>query len=204
MILGLTGSVGSGKSTVADMFRLAGGADVIDADAIVYQLQQPGQACLAAIATEFGADVLAMDGSLQRKKLGEIVFRDPKQLARLNAIVHPLVLDEIRRQLSRLGTSRLVILMVPLLFEVKADGLCDKVAVVTVSESERLRRLKERDGLTEEQVQARLTAQMPQEEKEKRADFLIDNSGSLEQTMVQVEAVVARLGIAGPGTDRQD
>ena len=195
MILGLTGSVGSGKSTVADMLRLSARAEVIDADAIVHRLQEPGQACHAAIVKEFGEEALAEDGTLHRRNLGKIVFGNPERLKALNAIVHPMVWDETKAQLARLTGHPLVVLMVPLLYEVGADKLCDMVAVVTVSEEERIRRLMERDGLSPQQIKDRLAAQMPQQEKENRADFIIDNSGTLEQTMAQVKTMLTALAV---------
>lgn len=193
MILGLTGSVGSGKSTVADMLSQMAGAVIVDADAIVYELQQPGQDCLEEIVREFGDEILAADGSLDRKKLGSIVFQKPDRLARLNAIMHPRVWDTMVRRVTELAHTELVVLMVPLLFEIGADRLCDAVAVVTLSEKERERRLRERDNLTPEQILERLAAQMPQEQKVQRADYLIDNSGSIEQTLEQVRAMVEKL-----------
>lgn len=196
MILGLTGSFGSGKSTVAGMFHTLAEAHVIDADKITHDLQQPGMPALAGIAAEFGDGVVAADGSLDRAKLAKIVFSSAAELEKLNDIIHPLVYAEIGRQIKNLANSDLVVLMVPLLFETGGDALCDKVAVVTVTEEQRIKRLMERDGLTEEQIRRRLKAQTPQSVKAGRADFVIDNSGSPAETLSQVKAVLKQLGLA--------
>lgn len=195
MILGLTGSVGSGKSTVADMLRQMAQAAIIDADQVARQLQQPGQACLAAIVEEFGEEMLAADGTLNRRKLADTVFQNPQRLQALNAIIHPRVWQEMENRLEQLRPTPLIVLMVPLLYEIGADALCDAVAVVTIPDEERYRRLRERDGLTQKQIQDRLAAQMPQDEKVARADYVIDNSGALPETRLQVEALVKKLNL---------
>lgn len=195
MILGLTGSVGSGKSTVADMLRQIAHAAVIDADEVARQLQQPDQACLAAIVEEFGEEILAADGTLNRRKLADVVFQNPQRLQSLNAIIHPRVWQEMEEQMEKLSPTPLIVLMVPLLYEIGADALCDAVVVVTIPDEERFRRLMERDGLTPKQIQDRLAAQMPQDEKMARADYVIDNSGTLAATRLQVESLVKKLNI---------
>lgn len=195
MILGLTGSVGSGKSTVAEMLKKLAKAVVLDADAMVYEMQKPGHDCFDAIVQEFGSEIVAADGSLDRKKLGAIVFNQPEQLKKLNAIVHPRVWDAMEQETKRLESEPLVVVMVPLLFEIGADRLCEKIAVVTVSEQERIRRLQQRDGLSPKQIQQRLLAQMPQEEKVARAHHVIDNSGTLQETMAQVKTMLNKLGL---------
>lgn len=195
MILGLTGSVGSGKSTVAEMLKKLAKAIVLDADAMVYEMQKPGHDCFDAIVQEFGSQIVAADGSLDRKKLGAIVFNQPDQLKKLNAIVHPRVWDAMEQETKRLKSEPLVVVMVPLLFEIGADRLCDQIAVVTVSEQERTRRLQERDGLSPQQIQQRLLAQMPQEQKVARAHHVIDNSETLQDTLAQVKTMLNHLGI---------
>src|SRR5690606_38536142 len=125
----------------------------------------------------FGDDVIMEDGHLNRGKLADIVFKDASQLEQLNNIIHPLAYAELGRQLEQVKDADLVVLMVPLLFETGGDKLCDKVAVVTLTEEERIKRLITRDGLTEQQIRNRLAAQMLQAEKVARADYVIDNSG---------------------------
>lgn len=195
MILGLTGSVGSGKSTVAGMLKRVGNAEVIDADDMVHRMQQPGEPCFHRIVEEFGTEVVAADGALDRRKLGAIVFNDSDRLQVLNSIVHPMVWQETKDQLANLAEHPLVVVMVPLLYEIGADKLCDKVAVVSVSEPERIRRLMERDGMTSGQIARRLAAQLPQAEKEKRADFIIDNSADPQHTLQQVKEMLSRLNL---------
>lgn len=196
MILGLTGSFGSGKSTVADMLKSYGSAYVIDTDQITHELQRSGKPGFAAIVATFGPDVVSDDGELNRRKLADIVFSDDAKLRTLNDIIHPLVWDEVAGVIDRHQAHPLKVLMVPLLFETGSDALCEKVVVVSVSEEERLRRLQKRNGLNASEVQKRLAAQMPQKEKEDRADFVINNSGSVAETEVQVQDLLQQLGLA--------
>jgi dephospho-CoA kinase len=196
MILGLTGSFGSGKSTVAAMLTSLGGGCVIDADKIARGLQMPGQAGFQQIVATFGEGVVGPTGELDRRKLAGIVFGSKQHLQKLNAIIHPLVLDEEVRLLNEYREQPLCVLMVPLLFETGTEKLCDKVTVVSVTEDERLRRLSGRDNLTDEQIRQRLTAQMPQKEKERLADFVIENTGTLAETEEQVRVLLEKLGFA--------
>ncbi len=195
MILGLTGSFGSGKSTVASMLQSFGGAHGIDTDQITHELQKPGKQGFTEIVSSFGSDIIGVDGGLNRGKLADIVFNDDAQLQTLNGIIHPLVWEEVARVMAQIKNHPLVLLIVPLLFETGTDAMCDKVLVVSVSEEQRLRRLKIRNGLTPKEVQKRLAAQMPQKEKEDRADFVIDNSGPLAETQAQVLALLEQWGL---------
>lgn len=196
MILGLTGSFGSGKSTVASMLTALGGASVIDADKIARALQKPGAQGFVEIVKTFGQDVVNDSGELDRRRLAGIVFGSKPKLQQLNGIIHPLVEAEERRLLQEYADQPLTVLMVPLLFETGTDKLCDKIIVVSVNEDERAKRLTGRDNLTDEQIRQRLTAQMPQADKESRADFIIDNSGPLEETEAQVRALLEKLNLA--------
>lgn len=200
MILGLTGSLGSGKSTVAQMLISLCNAPVIDADQIVRDLQQPGRVGYQAIIKEFGDGVTDSSGNLDRRKLAALVFGDAARLQRLNAIIHPLVWDEQARQLEQHRAQPLVVLMVPLLYETGADALCDKVAVVTLDEPERERRVSQRDNLTPEEIRSRLGAQMAQDDKQRRSDFVINNNGSLEATRQQVLDMLKQLNVAPAAT----
>jgi dephospho-CoA kinase len=195
MILGLTGSLGSGKSTVAAMFRDLAGSFVIDADEITYQFQAPGGAALSRIVETFGPDVLKSDGTLDRARLGAMVFADEPKRQLLNSIVHPLVREEELRLLDKHRHDPLVILMVPLLYETGMDRLADKVVVVTASEQVRRERLWLRSQMPSDEVERRLRTQLAQEEKARRADFLIDNSGALEDTRRQVLDLLRKLGV---------
>jgi dephospho-CoA kinase len=183
-VLGLTGSFGSGKSTVAAMLAEAGAA-VIDADEIARGLLGPGQPLVAEVAREFGPQMLDEAGLLRRRALAEQVFSDRRALARLNALVHPCVRQEELRQIEALRDHPLIVLDVPLLFEAGMRSLADLAVVVRIAERERFRRLRGR-GFSEREIIARLGMQMPQSRKVELADRVIDNSGSYEQTRAQV------------------
>lgn len=187
-VLGLTGSFGSGKSTVSAIFRELGAA-VIDADVLARQAVEPGQPALAAIAAEFGAEMLDEAGRLRRRALAERVFSDRRAVERLGRIVHPYVIAETRRQLAALADRPLVVVDVPLLFESGMDTLMDKVAVVAIGERERFFRLRRR-GFGEREVMQRLATQMPQTRKVRLADYVIDNSGTIEATRKQVQTLM--------------
>ncbi|MEW8978130.1 MAG: dephospho-CoA kinase [Symbiobacterium sp.] len=188
-IVGLTGSIASGKSTVSAILRELG-APVIDADAIVHDLQRPGTPVTEAIAREFGPAVLRPDGSLDRAALGRIVFSDPARRRALEAIVHPAVRAEIERQVEALRREgrAAVVLDIPLLFETGWDKRVDEVWVVYVDETTQRARLMGRDGLSPAEAEARIAAQMSLEEKMRRADRVIDNRGDLARTRAQVLA----------------
>ncbi len=191
MVLGLTGSFGSGKSTVSQMLSEAGGY-VIDADQLARQAVEPETPVFAAIVQEFGPGVVGADGRLDRKALAAMVFGNYQATQRLNAIVHPWVRAEEHRLLQVNRHRPLVILDVPLLLEAGMSDLVDKVAVVTIRENQRFARLQRR-GFSEQEVIARLGRQMPQSRKIAYADFIIDNSGNLEITRKQVLRLIEQL-----------
>ena len=200
-VIGLTGGIGSGKSTVSALLAELG-ARVIDADRIVHELQAPGRPMVAELARAFGPEILDAEGALDRKALGEIVFRDAEARERLNAIVHPQVGAECRRRLEaaqREGVP-VVVLDIPLLFEGRAAGRggasqlpVDLTLVVWVPEALQVKRQCARDGCTRDQALARIRAQLPLDRKRELADHVIDNSGSRDETRRQVEALYARL-----------
>jgi dephospho-CoA kinase len=191
-VLGLTGSFGSGKSTVAALLREKGAA-LIDADQLAREAVAPGSTALAAIAREFGPEVTGLldpAGHLRRKVLAQRVFGDRHALARLNALLHPHVLAETRRRIEALqGQAPLIVVDVPLLFETGMQGLMDQVAVVTISENQRFYRLRRR-GYSEHEIIARLGMQMPQAQKQRLAQINIDISGTIEATRKQVQALL--------------
>lgn len=200
-VIGLTGGIGSGKSTVAALLRELG-AVVIDADAIVHELQAPGSPMLRAIAEAFGPEVIDASGALDRKALAARVFSDPAARARLGAIVHPPTIAEMGRRLdeARARGARVVVLDIPLLLEGRKAGTgsaiafpFDAVVVAWVPEEVAVARAAARDGATPDEVRARLRAQLPLDEKRAMADHVIDNSGTPEQTRRQVRALYARL-----------
>src|SRR5438067_866923 len=188
-VLGLTGGIGSGKSLVARIFNDLG-AEVVDADQLARDVVEPGQPALREIADAFGAEVLLPDGRLNRSRLGTIIFADPAARARLNAITHPPIRQRMAEEVAvRRGRQGIVILDIPLLYENARLDLVEAVIVVWVDRATQLRRLTERDGFSVEEAQRRIDTQMSLDEKRKRADHLIDNSGSPEATRRQVEAV---------------
>ncbi|MGI9430851.1 MAG: dephospho-CoA kinase [Myxococcota bacterium] len=204
VVVGLTGGIGTGKSTVAAMLR-EHGAVIIDSDEIVRALQAPGQPMLEEIAAAFGSEVIAADGSLDRAKLGDIVFRDPEALARLNAIVHPGVGRESAARLARARESgaELVVLDIPLLFETRRKGTAsgansgaDAVVVVYAPRELQISRQLERNDYDRAEAERRIDSQISIEEKRKQADHVIDNSGSLEDTARQVRELFSAL-VAG-------
>jgi dephospho-CoA kinase len=197
LVLGLTGGIASGKSTVAQMF-VERGFRLIDADALARLVVEPGQPALAEIAAHYGSDVLLPDGRLDRARLGQIVFADAAERAVLNAITHPRIAEAIAARLIEYGAAPEPILLDhPLLYETGQDALVERVVVVRVSERTQLERLMARNGLTREEALARIGAQMPLEEKAARADYVVDNEGTLEQTARQVEAICRELGVGG-------
>lgn len=187
-VVGLTGGIASGKSLVSTYLRELG-AQIIDADEIARRLVQPGGPVLREIVAEFGDAVLNADGTLNRKELGRIVFSDPAKLDRLNKITHPHILAEIKMLLDKhreSGSDRVAVLDAPLLYEVGGEGLVDEVWVVYVDYPTQLERLMMRDNLSEEDARRRIAAQIPLEEKVRRADKVIDNRSTPEETKRQV------------------
>jgi dephospho-CoA kinase len=188
-VLGLTGGIGSGKSVVTSMFAQLG-ADVIDADQLARDVVQPGQPALEEIATTFGRDILLPDGRLDRGKLGRIIFADAVARSTLNAITHPRIRERMDAEIAARGSRPgVLILDIPLLYENDRTAGLEAVIVVWVDPQTQLRRLIERGGLKPEEARERIAAQMPLDEKRARADGVIDNSGSLENTRRQVEAI---------------
>jgi dephospho-CoA kinase len=192
--VGLSGGIGSGKSTVGRMFCDLG-ATLIDSDAIARELQAPGTPLLAEIAEAFGATILRADGSLDRDALGALVFGDSEARKRLNDLVHPCLAEEMfeRTQAARRSEAVLVLLDIPLLFEGARAGTGTAArmgfaitVLVWVPPRVQLERTVSRDGFTQDEAQRRIRAQMPIDEKRAMADHVIDNSGTLEATRKQV------------------
>lgn len=198
--VGLTGGIATGKSTVAGFFR-ARGIPVVDADQVARDVVQPGQPALAEIVKAFGADVL--DGeTLDRKKLGSLVFADESARKTLNAIIHPRIAMESQRQLAEASKQDVpyVLYEAALLVENKIHTAFAALVVVTVPEAAQLERLMKRDSSDAEAASARIASQMPLADKEALADYLVTNDGTLEETEAQVhevhEALVAQFADA--------
>jgi dephospho-CoA kinase len=188
LVVGLTGGIGSGKSTVSAMLA-AKGAVVVDADAIVHEVQRPGTPTFEAMVERFGPGIVAADGSLDRQAVADIVFDDPEALAALNAIVHPAVGAEIARRMQELEpTDEVVVLDVPLLVESKNRYPVAGLLVVDLDPVVALTRLVEARGMREDDVRARMGRQATREERLARADRVIDNGGSVDDLAAQVDA----------------
>ena len=186
-LIGLTGGIATGKSTVAAELARHG-ATVIDADALAREVVEPGQAALDEIAARFGGDVISPDGRLDRASLGSIVFADPDARRDLERITHPRVRDLMQRRIAAAlaADADLIVAEVPLLFETQSEGLYEGVMVAYAPAAVQLERLMARDGLDEAAARQRLWAQLPIDEKRARATWVIDNSGSVEETREQV------------------
>ncbi len=193
-IVGLTGGIASGKSTLAAALRELG-APVIDADALARDAVRRGSPALARIAAEFGPDVLGPDGELDRKAMAARVFADPSARERLEAIVHPAVRAGVAAETARLAAAGhpLALYDVPLLFERGLDREVDGVVVVYAPPEVQVARLRARDGMTPAEARARLDAQMPIDEKARRADVLVDNSGDLASLRARAAPLLAAL-----------
>ncbi|MGW9626731.1 dephospho-CoA kinase [Microbacterium sp. NPDC055521] len=190
-LIALTGGIASGKSTIAG--RLAEhGATVIDADAIVRDVQRPGSPVLDAIGAAFGAEVIAADGSLDRAALGARVFGDDAALQRLNAIVHPAVRAESQRRFDAAfaaDRAAVVVYDVPLLVEARVDDPWDLIVVADAPADARVQRMMQLRGMTEEDARRRIGAQVSDEERRAIADVVIDTSGTMERTLEQVDGL---------------
>jgi dephospho-CoA kinase len=188
-LMGLTGGIATGKSTVSAM--LAGrGAAVVDADELAREVVLPGTPGLAAVARRFGPEVLQPDGALDRAALGAIVFADPAARKDLERITHPRITELMQQRIAAAFARDVpaVVVDIPLLFENGREDMFEGVLLVWAPEAVQLHRLRSREGIDEEEARLRLAAQLPIEEKRSRATWIVDNSGSLEDTRRQVDA----------------
>ncbi|SDD29731.1 dephospho-CoA kinase [Kordiimonas lacus] len=195
MIIGLTGSIGMGKSETAKMFARLG-VPVFDADATVRQLQAPGGRALGPIEEAFPGVV--KDGALDRDALGKIVFADPDAKKKLEAIMHPMVAEERIDFFNKAEDegAKMVVFDIPLLFETGGEKACDKVVVVSAPPEIQRERVLARDGMTEEKFNQILKAQVPDDDKRARADYVVESNFGLDHAFRQVEAIVKELGEA--------
>ncbi len=193
LIIGLTGSIGMGKSTAAARMRVLG-VPVCDADAIVHKLYKAGGAAVAPIDAAFPG-LMSEEGGIDRQKLAAALLADPKAYARLEAIVHPLVLETERRFLQEKAAKGAdkIVLEIPLLFETGGDKRVDVTIVVSAPADIQRRRVLDRPGMTEEKLDQILSRQMPDEEKRSRADFVVDTSRSIPETEAQIDRIMAQL-----------
>lgn len=195
-VIGLTGSIGSGKSTVANIMRQMGVA-ILCADAAAKKVVEKGNPAYKKIVKTFGEKVVNKDKTLNRTRLGEIVFSSESKRKLLNSIVHPEVIAELKREIDRMASlqRKVVVLDIPLLYEEGLEILCHKVVVVYATETMMEKRIFLRDNLSKDEIRKRITAQLPIEEKKKRADYVIDNSADLAKTQSQVEWVLREIMI---------
>ena len=193
-VIGLTGGIGSGKSTISQYLAELG-AVVIDADKIGHQVFQPGTGAWRDVVATFGQQVVAPGGEIDRKKLGEIVFNDPESMTRLNEIMHPRMYQMAEEQIEQYRRQGVpaVVLEAAILIEAGWTPLVDEVWVVTVSEKAVVKRLKEQRGLDEEQTLSRIRSQMQTEERIKHADIVISNDADLSKVKARVKELWDRL-----------
>lgn len=190
-VLGLTGGIASGKSTVSD-YLYEQGAVIIDADVVSREVVRPGAKGLSGLTAEFGQQILDEDGTLNRAALGDIIFNSKEKRDIVNGILHPLIKEEMLAQVesaAQKGTD-VVVLAIPLLFESHCERYCDAFLVVDIDPNTQIQRLIERNGYTKEQAQARISSQMDPTERRKRADFVVDNNGSKEETYRQIDILL--------------
>ncbi|HEY52128.1 MAG TPA: dephospho-CoA kinase [Caldilineae bacterium] len=185
-VIGLTGNIGTGKSTVLEILRQLG-ARTIDADQIAHQVIEPGGRAYDDVVATFGGEILAEDGSIDRAKLGQIVFNDPDRLQVLERIVHPVVFEQINSELTAATEAVIVIEAIKLLEAGMAITLCDQVWVVTTDEEQQVQRLMETRNMNREEAEARMRSQSPQAFKISQADVVLDNNGSLGELAAQVK-----------------
>ncbi|SEQ72049.1 dephospho-CoA kinase [Piscibacillus halophilus] len=196
LIIGLTGSIATGKSTVSNMFK-AWEIPVVDADQIAREVVEPGKPAYQKIVEHFGKKVLYDNGTLNRKKLGEIVFGNDEERKKLNSFIHPEIRKEMVRQREEYVSAgeSAVVLDIPLLFESKLFDYVDKVLVVYVDPEIQLERLMERDGSDKEEALSRIQSQIPITEKKERADAIVDNTGTIENSKEQLKEILLNWGI---------
>lgn len=196
-VIGITGTIGAGKSVVGEMIKQSGYL-VFDTDQLVHQLFASDSHLQRAVADRFGGDVLDEFGGIDRTKLGALVFDDGQARKDLEAIVHPAVLRRCDELVEQNANAKVIFFLVPLLFEAGVQSRYDEVWTVYCKPDVLMQRLRARTNLPEEELRKRIDSQLPQEEKCARANLVIDNSGTLEQTRAQLESFIARdVGMSG-------
>ena len=192
-IIGITGGIASGKSTVPEFLRQQG-YQVIDADQVVHELQEPGGRLYQALLSAFGPAILQEDGRLNRPKLGAMIFGNPQLLAQSSQLQNEIIREELARRRDLLAeTEDFFFMDLPLLFELEYDNWFDQIWLVDVTEETQLSRLMARNVLSQEEAEKRIAAQLSLQEKRKRADVLIENNGPLELTQEQLRDTLQKL-----------
>lgn len=189
-IIGITGGIASGKSTVTEFLRQQG-YQVIDADQVVHELQEPGGRLYQALLSAFGPAILREDGRLDRAKLGAMIFGNPELLEQSSQIQNQIIREELAHRRDLLVETEAVFFMdLPLLFELQYEDWFDQIWLVDVTEETQLSRLMNRNALNQEEAEKRIAAQLSLQEKRKRADVLIENNGDLGDTLAQVDQLL--------------
>ena len=208
-IIGLTGGIGSGKSTVAD-YLISRGYHVLDADQIAREIVLPGSEMLIRLAAVFGEDIIQEDGGLDRKKLGNMVFSDTKKKKTLDSLMHTEILELIHERIlqfreqaesaaenaidpEHISKSKMIFIDAPLLFETGLDKSVSEIWVIDVDDETRIKRIMERDGLRREDILKRIGTQMARDEKNRRADVILDNTGDQEALYQQIEQLLKKI-----------
>ena len=192
-IIGITGGIASGKSIVTEFLRQQG-YQVIDADQVVHELQEPGGRLYQALLSAFGSAILREDGRLDRPKLGAMIFGNPQLLEQSSQIQNQIIREELAGRRDMLAETEDIFFMdLPLLFELQYEDWSDQIWLVDVTEETQLSRLMSRNALSQEEAEKRIAAQLSLQEKRKRADVLIDNNGSLEETLRQIRDALQKL-----------
>lgn len=197
MVIGVTGPTGAGKSTVCNILRNWTGVSVIDCDRVARQVTEKGTLCLLDIAVEFSPSVISADGTLNRKKLGQLVFSDPEKLTRLNAIIFPYILERLREEIADAEKrgAKAIFLDAPTLFESGADALCEKILAVTSAPEKRLTRIMQRDSLSPQGAADRMASQPDADFYLARADYQIQNNDDTAALRLAVMELQNRLGL---------
>jgi dephospho-CoA kinase len=193
IVVGVTGGIGCGKTTVAGMFGSLG-AKVIDADAIGHSLLEPKTKTYKRILEVFGRQILKEDGSIDRSKLAAIVFGDKKLLRGLNRILHPEIIARIKEKIKSIPKG-MIVLDAPLLIESKNENLADRLIAVKAGRKNQIKRIRDKTGLTIKKIRQRISSQMPFSHKVRKADFIIDNDSGLKETRKQVSEIRRQLWI---------
>ncbi len=197
MLIGLTGGVATGKSLVAEIFKSLG-ARIIDADIVARSVVEPGMDAYKDIIKEFGQGILNTDKTINRKSLGKIVFSNKEKLKKLNSITHPRIRERVKEEITQIKEAqpeRIIISVVPLLIEEGSYKKVDKIILVTASRENQIKRYTDRDGRTEEDAINIIESQMPEEEKAKYADFVLDNNGTLNDIKEKAKELFSSLAL---------